>query len=72
MKKLLIAIAIVALTIACKQERKQTITDVKATTDSIPTPKVTKPFICEAANIYFLLTDRFNNGNPDNDVNFEK
>ena len=28
------------------------------------------PFVWEAANIYFLLTDRFNNGDPSNDVNF--
>ena len=30
------------------------------------------PFVWEAANIYFLLTDRFNNGNPTNDVNFNR
>jgi len=28
------------------------------------------PFLWENANIYFLLTDRFNNGNRKNDVNF--
>jgi len=28
------------------------------------------PFLWENANMYFLLTDRFNNGNPANDVNF--
>ncbi len=28
------------------------------------------PFLWENANVYFLLTDRFNNGNPKNDVNF--
>jgi alpha-amylase len=28
------------------------------------------PFLWENANIYFLLTDRFCNGDPDNDVNF--
>ncbi|THC45739.1 alpha-amylase family glycosyl hydrolase [Massilia sp. Mn16-1_5] len=27
----------------------------------------TKPFVWENATVYFLLTDRFNNGNPDND-----
>jgi alpha-amylase len=26
-----------------------------------------KPFVWENATVYFLLTDRFNNGNPDND-----
>lgn len=28
------------------------------------------PFIWEGANLYFLLTDRFKNGNPDNDINY--
>lgn len=31
-----------------------------------------KPFVWEGANLYFLLTDRFNNGTTDNDVNFER
>lgn len=30
------------------------------------------PFIWEGANIYFLLTDRFNNGDPNNDINFNR
>ena len=30
------------------------------------------PFLWENANIYFLLTDRFYNGNPENDINFER
>ncbi|WP_439184713.1 alpha-amylase family glycosyl hydrolase [Carboxylicivirga taeanensis] len=30
------------------------------------------PFLWENANVYFLLTDRFNNGNPANDVNFNR
>ncbi|WP_303317326.1 alpha-amylase family glycosyl hydrolase [Flavivirga abyssicola] len=30
------------------------------------------PFVWEAANLYFLLTDRFNNGDPSNDVNFDR
>lgn len=30
------------------------------------------PFVWESANIYFLLTDRFNNGDPTNDVNFDR
>ena len=31
-----------------------------------------RPFVWEGANIYFLLTDRFNNGNPQNDISFER
>ncbi len=34
--------------------------------------KETVPFDWKAANIYFLLTDRFYNGNPDNDINFNR
>ena len=30
------------------------------------------PFLWENANIYFLLTDRFYNGNPDNDINYNR
>lgn len=30
------------------------------------------PFVWEAANIYFMLTDRFNNGDTSNDINFER
>ena len=31
-----------------------------------------KDFIWEGANIYFLLTDRFNNGDTSNDINFNR
>ncbi len=31
-----------------------------------------KPFVWEGANLYFLLTDRFNNGDLTNDVNFNR
>ncbi len=30
------------------------------------------PFLWENANVYFLLTDRFYNGDPTNDVNFDR
>lgn len=30
------------------------------------------PFVWEGANVYFLLTDRFNNGDTSNDINFER
>lgn len=31
-----------------------------------------KPFVWEGANLYFLLTDRFENGDKSNDVNFNR
>ena len=34
--------------------------------------KTETPFVWEGANIYFLLTDRFNNADPTNDVNFNR
>jgi len=30
------------------------------------------PFVWEGANVYFLLTDRFNNGSTENDIHFER
>ncbi len=51
-------------------------TDDKANRDEtevsnqLPPVKQTAPFVWENANIYFLLTDRFNNGDTSNDVNF--
>lgn len=34
--------------------------------------KTKTPFVWEGANIYFLLTDRFHNADPTNDVNFNR
>lgn len=31
-----------------------------------------RPFVWEAANVYFLLTDRFYNGDTSNDINFDR
>ncbi len=31
-----------------------------------------KEFVWEGANLYFLLTDRFNNGDTSNDINFDR
>jgi len=33
---------------------------------------VEKPFVWEGANLYFLLTDRFNNADKSNDINFDR
>lgn len=53
---------------SCK-EKKESVTINK------PKPESQKPksiFVWEAANLYFLMTDRFNNGDTTNDVNFER
>lgn len=69
MKKLLVVLSILSLFTGCKKTQKKQQappTIVKETT------KKEAPFIWEGANVYFLLTDRFNNGNPNNDVNFDR
>lgn len=48
------------LLISCEKNKNSTLEKLKA------------PFVWEGANIYFLLTDRFNNGDTDNDVNFNR
>ncbi|MEK6155649.1 alpha-amylase family glycosyl hydrolase [Flavobacteriaceae bacterium 3-367] len=73
MKKLLFATVIFSLLLACKTEKKEAANNATPMAlDSIPEVVREVPFVWEGANIYFLLTDRFNNGNTENDVNFER
>jgi len=70
MKKLLM-LTILSMAISCNtQGKKNENQDDK--TDDMAGSHSNTPFIWEAANIYFLLTDRFNNADPSNDVNFER
>jgi alpha-amylase len=64
MKKLVLLIALSFMILNCKNQSN---TDAK--NPEIP-KEVNTSFVWEAANIYFLLTDRFNNGDSLNDVNF--
>jgi alpha-amylase len=72
MKKLLIAMSILSFMVGCKKAKKTVSEEPKQITEVIEIEKESKPFFWEGANIYFLLTDRFNNGNPDKDVNFSR
>jgi len=72
MKKLLIAIAVSALFLTCKEEKKEPQIPVSTAADSTQIVQKKVPFVWQGANIYFLLTDRFNNGNPENDLNFDR
>jgi alpha-amylase len=70
MRKLGIAgifIAVLIVVSGCNENKKE-LTAVNTEVEST----LTKPFSWKAANIYFLLTDRFNNGDPSNDVNFDR
>ena len=72
MKKLLFAVAIFLCFLACKEDKKEPMKQSAQANETIPESVKKIPFVWEGANIYFLLTDRFNNGNTDNDVNFER
>jgi alpha-amylase len=61
MKQFLIIALSLVFFVSCKNEEKTTIAKNTET-----------PFIWQGANIYFLLTDRFNNGDTSNDVNFNR
>ncbi|KAA2216834.1 alpha-amylase family glycosyl hydrolase [Maribacter flavus] len=58
------------LSLSCKPKKTETAQETTISKDSISKKNI--PFAWEGANVYFLLTDRFNNANPDNDVNFER
>lgn len=58
------------LGLSCKPKKTETAQETTISKDSISHKD--NPFAWEGANVYFLLTDRFNNANPDNDVNFER
>ena len=66
MKKLL-ALSFLSIALSCNTGEKKDENQVAENTDT-----QNEPFFWEAANIYFLLTDRFNNADPSNDVNFDR
>ena len=73
MPKLLVFLLLPLCFLSCKPDAKPTPAAVATTQTEPPEEKKdTVPFLWDAANVYFLLTDRFNNGNPDNDVSFER
>lgn len=64
--------SILSFMLGCKKAKKTASEEPKQIAEAIETKEDNKPFFWEGANIYFLLTDRFNNGNPDKDVNFSR
>ena len=62
MKKLILVVGALLLLASCLSGKK----------DQKEIVKPEAPFVWEGANLYFLLTDRFNNGDPSNDVNFDR
>ena len=66
--------ALMCVLFACKSDSKKEKTEQEDVSDtaSTATKKKSEPFIWEGANVYFLLTDRFNNGDTENDVVLER
>lgn len=62
MKKLSLLICVLAF-LSCNEMSKK---------DTVVVAANKEQFNWNTANVYFLLTDRFNNGNPSNDVNFDR
>lgn len=72
MNKLLIVLAIFLIFLGCKKSKEETTKTQVTVQEKIDEPKVQIPFVWEGANIYFLLTDRFNNGNTENDTTLSR
>ncbi|MFK7833312.1 MAG: alpha-amylase family glycosyl hydrolase [Winogradskyella sp.] len=68
MKKIIPLICLSFMILSCKNQSKSENSNATAIEPSM----TEAPFVWEAANIYFLLTDRFNNGDPSNDINFDR
>ncbi|WP_339837726.1 alpha-amylase family glycosyl hydrolase [uncultured Maribacter sp.] len=57
---------------SCQPITKDKAKTMASVADTVVVAKKNPNFQWEAATVYFLLTDRFNNGNPENDLNFER
>ena len=64
MRKYVIAIIGLMTVFSCKNIKNVNIAEVKLESSQ------NAPFVWEGANLYFMLTDRFNNGDSLNDINF--
>ena len=72
MKNLYILALFAIVLASCQPNAKDTTKTTLSVTDTVVIAKKNPNFQWEAATVYFLLTDRFNNGNPENDLNFDR
>jgi len=68
MKNIIILICASFMILSCKNKPNSEAVEAINVENSM----AKAPFVWEAANLYFLLTDRFNNGDASNDVNFDR
>ncbi|MBV7269538.1 alpha-amylase family glycosyl hydrolase [Winogradskyella luteola] len=69
MKKLVVVVTLSFMLVNCKNNPNKEDVNINVVE---PTNPSEIPFIWEGANLYFLLTDRFNNADTSNDVNFDR
>jgi alpha-amylase len=72
MRKSFWALPLLIWVLSCNPNSKKNESTSTDTLDSLAIIEEEPAFLWENANVYFLLTDRFNNGNNDNDINFER
>ena len=72
MPRLLVAFLLTSFLFSCKTEPEKTETTEAEAIEVAAVEKDPVPFLWDAANAYFLLTDRFRNGNPENDINYDR
>ncbi len=63
MKYIVLIPFFILILLSCSDKKQEKVVDIKT---------IETPFIWEAANLYFLLTDRFNNGDTSNDISFDR
>ena len=61
MNKLIVTLLFVVVIVGCSSDNKTKVVKINET-----------PFVWSGANLYFLLTDRFHNGERSNDINFDR
>ncbi|VAV86015.1 Periplasmic alpha-amylase, partial [hydrothermal vent metagenome] len=62
MKRIIVNVFVFLFVFSCAQNSTKETASVNHET----------PFLWQSATIYFLLTDRFNNGDTSNDINFDR
>lgn len=72
MKKGLLLAALLLLFLSCKENKNEKVKEAGPTAELPQKRELKSPFFWNAANIYFLLTDRFNNGDTLNDISLNR
>tara|TARA_R110002111_G_scaffold91434_1_gene142262 strand:- start:100 stop:1800 length:1701 start_codon:yes stop_codon:yes gene_type:complete len=72
MKKGLLLAALLLFFLSCKENKNEKVKEAGPTAELPPKRESKSPFFWNAANIYFLLTDRFNNGDTLNDISLNR